>query len=116
VSAGGAAAAAARIVFGVLGPTLGSVAAHLRRDPARARHWGERFGVDLTKGDVVADAMLRVALRRNPNGVVLVGSANRDHLLVAARAAERPAAIPDLLDGLPALLAEAASSTGAEAR
>ena len=54
--------------------------AKLLADPERSRRWSESTGLDLTKGETLANLMLKAALDQNPASVILFSSKNPAHI------------------------------------
>jgi D-threo-aldose 1-dehydrogenase len=58
-------------VFHVLAGTLDSCAAWLGQNPGERKKWSEQLGLDLTRREDLATAILAVALHMHPQGMVL---------------------------------------------
>jgi D-threo-aldose 1-dehydrogenase len=99
-------AAAARITFGVLGRSIARIVEHVGAEPQRCRRWREGVGADCADTDIVAALLLKLAMRRNEDGVVLFSTTQAPHVRSAALAIEDGAlggddaldAFADLLD------------------
>lgn len=88
----------ARITFGILGlalPRLLDLISH-SADHQRCSELKEMSrDIDGDQRQALAEILLRDAFRANPDGVVLLGTANLDHLHADVRLAERDPRIPD---------------------
>lgn len=81
----------ARITFGVLGRSIARIVEHVAADPQRRRRWRESVGADCADTDIVAALLLRRAMRRNEEGVVLFSTTQAPHVRSAAMAIENAA-------------------------
>ncbi len=79
--------AAALITFGILGRGVPAIVDHVTRTDTRRRAWRAAVGLDCGDPVVVAGLVLRWAIRSNPHGVVLFGSAGEEHIVSGAAAA-----------------------------
>ncbi len=78
--------ARARIMFGVLGNAIARIVQHVGADPQRRRRWQESVGGDCANPDMVANLLLKSALRKNQEGVVLFSTIQPSHLRSAVEA------------------------------
>jgi aryl-alcohol dehydrogenase-like predicted oxidoreductase len=85
----------ARITFGVLGASIRRLTDHVTRDEQRRRRWGEAVGSDCGDPEIVAQLLLGLAARENPDGVVLFSTTRVEHIHSAA-AASGPGGVADL--------------------
>jgi diketogulonate reductase-like aldo/keto reductase len=98
-------AAAARITFGVLGRSIARIVEHVGADPQRRQRWRERVGADCADTDIVAALLLKRAMRRNEEGVVLFSTTQPTHVRSAAVAIEDAAlGNKDALDAFTGLI------------
>ena len=97
--------AGARITFGVLGRSIARIVEHVGADPRRRRRWRERVGADCADPDIVAAFLLKHALRRNEEGVVLFSTTQAPHVHSAAVAiADAALGDKDALDAFAGLI------------
>jgi aryl-alcohol dehydrogenase-like predicted oxidoreductase len=85
----------ARITFGVLGASIRRLTDHVTTDEQRRRRWGEAVGSDCGDPEIVAQLLLGLAARENPDGVVLFSTTRVEHIHSAA-AASGPGGVADL--------------------
>jgi D-threo-aldose 1-dehydrogenase len=105
------------ITFGVLGPTVGRVAAAVAADPDGRRRLREVFAMDLGCPEAVGSLLLQDALARNPDGGVLFSTTEplRIRVAVASAAAAAREGEEGTLGAFRDLLAEP-GAVGAPAR
>ncbi|MFL5843129.1 MAG: aldo/keto reductase [Solirubrobacteraceae bacterium] len=102
---------AGRITFGVLGSAIGRVVTHVAADPNRSRRWRDEVGVPCTHPGHVAGLLLAAAHAENPDGVVLFGSIDREHVARAAAAVLREAEVGDVTAFLRLVESECGAAT-----
>jgi D-threo-aldose 1-dehydrogenase len=78
------------ITYGVIGPALASLRAHVTADDARRRRWQRAVGEDCGNPEILAELLFRAAFRENASGVVLFGATQPGHIQAAAGALEMP--------------------------
>lgn len=74
----------ARVTFGAMGRALPALRRFLDRRPEELSHWSARLGVDLSVTDALPSLLLREALRRNAEGIVLFTSTVTDRVYAAS--------------------------------
>jgi hypothetical protein len=68
------------VTFGVLSGALTRVTAYLESSPQTCARWSAAAGFDCRSSEAIASALLRDALRANPEGTVLLSTVREEHL------------------------------------
>jgi D-threo-aldose 1-dehydrogenase len=76
------------ITFGVLSGALPAIHRHVTRDPAFAEVLRSQWGLDIRNAADLVGLLLRDALRRNRDGVVLYSTTSAEHLRTAVAGGE----------------------------
>jgi hypothetical protein len=88
--AGGPAVERAAALYGVLAKPMQRISALLEGDPARAGEWARAVGADCRDRGVLARLLLRDAVDRHPDKLVLFSSTRPANVAGAVRAALEP--------------------------
>ncbi len=75
-----------RITFGILGGAVGQIISYVDTDVDRHRRWSDAVGGDCRDPEFVATLLLRLAVRRNPHGVVLFSTTRTAHVRSSVKA------------------------------
>jgi D-threo-aldose 1-dehydrogenase len=82
------------ITFRAIQNGLREIISLVERSPGFKKTWLHEFGVDPSSPDLLAQALVEVALAENPNGTVLFSTTNPKRIRVIARALSSPVLAP----------------------